>query len=77
MVTTIKTATTFYYQIRLKKVQKERGNRETTLLKRQTLRIMNGDSCVAIFHYWGQDDLQREVEQPRERKLHYQLNNYQ
>ncbi|NEO95079.1 MAG: RHS repeat-associated core domain-containing protein, partial [Moorea sp. SIO3G5] len=49
---------------------------ETTILKRQTLRVMDGDSCVAIFHYWEQDDLQREVEQVGTRKLRYQLDNH-
>ena len=51
-------------------------NGETTILKRQTLRVMDDDTCVAIFHYWEQDDLQREVEQVGTRKRRYQLDNH-
>ncbi|WP_202221790.1 hypothetical protein, partial [Okeania sp. KiyG1] len=36
----------------VKRLQNETENGETTILKRQTLRVMDGDSCVAIFHYW-------------------------
>lgn len=60
----------------VKRLHNETENWETTILKRQTLRVMDGDSCVAIFHYWEQDDLQREVEQPGTRKLRYQMGNY-
>ncbi|WP_424095129.1 toxin TcdB middle/C-terminal domain-containing protein [Moorena producens] len=50
--------------------------KEKTILKRQTLRVMDEETCVAIFHYWEQDDLQREVEQGGTRKLRYQLDNH-
>ena len=49
---------------------------ETTILKRQTLRVMDDETCVAIIHYWERDDLQREVEQVGTRKLRYQLDNH-
>ncbi|NES82666.1 MAG: RHS repeat-associated core domain-containing protein, partial [Moorea sp. SIO2B7] len=49
---------------------------ETTILERQTLRVMDDETCVAIFHYWEQDDLQREVEQVGTRKLRYQMDNH-
>ena len=60
----------------VKRLHNETENGETTILKRQTLRVMDGDTCVAIFHYWEQDDLQREVEQPGTRKLRFQMDNH-
>nr|MDJ0718444.1 RHS repeat-associated core domain-containing protein [Prochloraceae cyanobacterium] len=49
---------------------------ETTILKRQTLRVMDDETCVAIIHYWEKDDRQLEVEQVGTRKLRYQLDNH-
>ncbi|MGK7892455.1 MAG: RHS repeat domain-containing protein, partial [Xenococcus sp. (in: cyanobacteria)] len=49
---------------------------ETTVLKRQTLRVMDDETCVAVFHYWEQDDLQREVDRVGTRKVRYQLDNH-
>jgi len=49
---------------------------QTTILKRQTLRIMDDKTCVAIIHYWEKDDLKWEVEQVGTRKLRYQLDNH-
>ncbi len=60
----------------VKCLHKETKNGETTILKRQTLRVMDDETCVAIIHYWEQDDLQREVEQAGTRKLRYQLDNH-
>ncbi|NEO39245.1 MAG: RHS repeat-associated core domain-containing protein [Moorea sp. SIOASIH] len=60
----------------VKRLHNETENGETTILKRQTLRVMDGETCVAIFHYWEQDDWQREVEQVGTRKLRYQMGNH-
>ncbi len=60
----------------VKRLHKETKNGETTILKRQTLRVMDDETCVAIIHYWEQDDLKREVKQGGTRKLRYQLDNH-
>lgn len=60
----------------VKRLHREIKTGETTILKRQTLRIMDDESCVATIHYWEQDDLQREVEEVGTRKLRYQLDNH-
>ncbi|MDJ0899037.1 MAG: SpvB/TcaC N-terminal domain-containing protein [Xenococcus sp. MO_188.B8] len=59
---------------------------ETTILKRQTLRVMDDETCVAVFHYWEQPtpnpseegNLTRRgnSEQVGTRKLRYQLDNH-
>ncbi|HEX3043482.1 MAG TPA: SpvB/TcaC N-terminal domain-containing protein [Bacillota bacterium] len=48
----------------------------TVILERQTLRIMDDKTCVAIIHYWKQDDRKREVDAPGIRKLRYQMGNH-
>ena len=50
------------------------GN-ETVTLIRQTLRVMDGSSCVAIVHYWVKDDAKRETDETGKRQLRYQMNN--
>ena len=62
---------------------------ETTVLKRQTLKVMDDETCVAIFHYWEQptqDGNNPPLTQPtpspslegsrRGMKLRYQLDNH-
>ena len=59
---------------------------ETTILKRQTLRVKDDETCVAIIHYWEQPtpnsseegNLTRRgnSEQVGTRKLRYQLDNH-
>ncbi len=46
-----------------KYVKNETSNGEQTVLIRQSLRVMDGQSCVAIIHFWEQDDNKREVDQ--------------
>ncbi|MEI9806810.1 MAG: toxin TcdB middle/C-terminal domain-containing protein [Bacteroidota bacterium] len=48
---------------------------ETTKLLRNTLRIMDDSSCVAIMHYWITDDTNREAEKEGKRQLRYQMDN--
>ncbi len=59
----------------IKRIKSETAEGETTILYRQTLRVMDDKTCVAIMHYWIQDDLHREVEKAGTRKLRYQLDN--
>ena len=36
----------------VKRLHNQTPNGEITILKRQTLRVMDDETCVAIFHYW-------------------------
>ena len=49
---------------------------ETTVLVRNTLRVMDGETCVAIIHHWEKDDAKREVEQAGTTSLRFQLGNH-
>ncbi len=49
----------------------------TTSLDRQTLRVMDDKSCVAIIHYWVKDDTKTEVNQPSTRSIRFQMANHQ
>jgi RHS repeat-associated protein len=60
----------------IKRLKQETPQGETTILKRQTLRVMDDRTCVAILHYWEQDTLQREVDREGTRKRRYQLDNH-
>jgi RHS repeat-associated protein len=62
------------YEVKL--LKNETPNGEGIVLKRYTLRVMDEQACVAIIHYWEQDDLKREVETVGTRKLRYQLGNH-
>ncbi len=59
-----------------KRLHQKSSGEETTNLKRQTLRVMDEDSCVAIIHYWEQDDNSKEVEKAGTRSIRYQLSNH-
>ena len=59
-----------------KYVRNETDNGEQTVLIRQSLRVMDGQSCVAIIHFWQQDDTKREVEQIGTRSVRFQLGNH-
>lgn len=61
------------YEVKL--LKKETQDGEITTLQRQTLRVMDDRTCVAVIHYWEQDDAQREVDQTGTRSLRYQLSN--
>jgi hypothetical protein len=52
------------------------GGKATVTLIRQTLRVMDNNSCVAIIHYWVKDDTKKEAEKAGTRKLRYQMNNH-
>jgi RHS repeat-associated protein len=60
----------------IKRLKTENGTGETTILKRQTLRVMDDQTCVAILHYWEQDERQREVANHGTRSLRFQLDNH-
>ena len=53
---------------------------ESNFLKRQTLRVMDDETCVAIFHYWEEPtpnpSQEGNEEQVGTRKLRYQLDNH-
>jgi RHS repeat-associated protein len=62
------------YEEKYVKNKTEKG--EQTVLLRQSLRVMDGQSCVAIIHYWQQDDNKREVDQVGTRSVRFQLGNH-
>ncbi|WP_440134763.1 SpvB/TcaC N-terminal domain-containing protein [Chitinophaga sancti] len=49
-------------------------NQTTTTMIRQTVRIMDGDECILILHYWAQDDTKKEA-MAGTRQLRWQLSN--
>ena len=70
----VQTETRIYlgqYEIKLVKKITEAG--ETSVLKRRTLRVMDGDLCVAIIHSWDQDEASREVDAAGTHSLRYQM----
>ena len=66
----------YFGNYEVKRLHNQTENGETTILKRRTLRVMDGDTCVAIFHDWEQDDLQREVDKVGTRKLRFTMGNH-
>jgi RHS repeat-associated protein len=44
-----------------------------TTLERQSLHVMDGETCVAITNYWPQDDFKRETATPGSRQFRFQL----
>ncbi|MCC5633838.1 DUF2431 domain-containing protein [Nostoc sphaeroides CHAB 2801] len=60
----------------IKRLKIENGTGETIILKRQTLRVMDDKTCVAILHYWEQDERQREVDKAGTQSLRFQLDNH-
>jgi len=45
-------------------------------LQRQTLKVMAGDTCIAIVHSWDIDNNQKESQNLNARKIRYQLDNH-
>lgn len=45
-------------------------------LQRQTLRVMDGYTCIAIIHSWDIDKNQKETQNLNIRKIRYQLDNH-
>jgi len=60
----------------VKLVKKGSQDNEEIILKRQTLRVMDDRTCVAILDYWIKDDAKQEVQEPGTPKLRYQLDNH-
>lgn len=59
----------------IKRITQQSARATTTILDRRSLRVMDDQSCVAISHYWLQDDRQRETDTPGKRTFRYQLDN--
>lgn len=57
----------------VKRIKSSDVNGEVTILDRQTLRVMDDNTCVLILHHWLQDDRQREVPKAGTWKQRYQL----
>ncbi|MEL6128891.1 MAG: SpvB/TcaC N-terminal domain-containing protein, partial [Cyanobacteria bacterium J06628_4] len=66
----------YFDNYEVKRLQTQTADGETTLLMRHTLRVMDDETCVAIFHTWEVDERQREVQQPGTRKMRFQMGNY-
>ena len=66
----------YYGNYDVKLVQKLTEDGEQTILRRQTLRVMDDRTCVAIINNWVQDDLKRETEQTGVRSVRFQLDNH-
>jgi hypothetical protein len=49
-------STVYFGNYALKQQQTVTGNTTTTTLERETLRIMDGETCLLIMHYWKLDD---------------------
>ncbi|MBW4680589.1 MAG: hypothetical protein KME19_10790 [Microcoleus vaginatus WJT46-NPBG5] len=60
----------------IKRLKAVRGASEDTILQRQTLRVMDDQTCVAMIHYWERDKTQREVDSAGTRSLRFQLSNH-
>ena len=63
----------------VKRLQNETDNGETIVFERQTLRVMDGESCVAIFHSWKQPTPNPSLEGSQARRgtsLRYQMDNH-
>lgn len=59
----------------IKRVKQQSDGAVQTVLDRQTLRVMDDQTCLVISHYWKQDDRRRETEQTGRRQDRYQLDN--
>jgi hypothetical protein len=53
-------STVYFGNYALKQQQTVTGNTTTTTLERETLRIMDGETCLLIMHYWKLDDKKRK-----------------
>jgi RHS repeat-associated protein len=59
----------------VKRIKSVTPGSEITILDRNTLRVMDNDTCVLILHHWLIDDLKREAPAAGTWKQRYQLNN--
>jgi RHS repeat-associated protein len=62
------------YSVKL--VKKGSDGNEETILQRETLRVMDDRTCVAILDYWLKDDAKQEVPDAGTGKTRYQLDNH-
>ena len=60
------------YEVTLLKRETQAG--EITVLERQSVRVIDDQTPIAIIDFWAQDELKREVNQPGTRIVRYQLN---
>ncbi|WP_135079062.1 SpvB/TcaC N-terminal domain-containing protein [Terasakiella sp. SH-1] len=63
------------FEIKRRKKRDAVGETATTL-ERHTLRVMDGDKCVAIIHRWVKDDKKVETSDLTKRKLRFQMDNH-
>ncbi|MCH7477649.1 MAG: RHS repeat-associated core domain-containing protein, partial [SAR324 cluster bacterium] len=61
--------------LEIKRLKSVTNDHSTTILDRQSLHVMDGETCVAITNYWVKDDLNRETDKTGERRFRYQLDN--
>jgi RHS repeat-associated protein len=66
----------YFGNYEVKKLMQVSTEKETLLLHRQTLRVMDGTTCVAILHYWVKDDRKREDKNAGDLSLRFQLDNH-
>jgi RHS repeat-associated protein len=59
------------YQV--KRIKKQNDINSQTTLDRQSLRVMNGNVCVAEVYYWVTDIYNREVQVTGSRQIRYQI----
>ncbi|MCG8576445.1 MAG: hypothetical protein MI810_16285, partial [Flavobacteriales bacterium] len=62
--------------VEIKKIRKISNSIEKLELERISTHLSDDSSRIAISHYWKVDTKNREVDQPKVRKTHYQLNNH-
>ena len=74
--TTAAESTTYFNNYEIKLVQTFSGDKTTTSMERQTLRVMDGEDCVLVMHYWAQNDSGREMPAGT-RSFRWQLRNVQ
>lgn len=65
-------STVYFGNYALKQQQTVTNNTTTTTLERETLRIMDGETCLLIMHYWKLDDNKKE-KQTGDRSFRWQL----
>lgn len=60
----------------IKRIKRISGTTQSTILDRQSLHVMDGESRIAIINLWIKDDSNREVDAVGVRKCRYQLSNH-
>lgn len=65
-------STVYFGNYEVKQQQTVSETRTVITLERETLRIMDGGTCLLIMHYWKQDDAKKEM-QTGDRSFRWQL----